>query len=131
MKILTVNSYAKINIGLKIINQRIDSYHNIETVFQEVQFHDIITIKKINDLDSLPIPAWELFPLHNYWKLKYAHGPLSANRYLPMLTSRGCPYACRFCVIPKTNNLKWRARSATHVVDEMEHWFKKLGIREF
>ena len=49
MKILTVNSYAKINIGLKIINQRIDSYHNIETVFQEVQFHDIITIKKINE----------------------------------------------------------------------------------
>ena len=49
MKILTFNSYAKINIGLKIINQRIDSYHNIETVFQEVQFHDIITIKKINE----------------------------------------------------------------------------------
>jgi len=49
LKILTVNSYAKINIGLKIINQRIDSYHNIETVFQEVQFHDIITIKKINE----------------------------------------------------------------------------------
>ena len=49
MKILTLNSYAKINIGLKIINQRIDSYHNIETVFQEVQFHDIITIKKINE----------------------------------------------------------------------------------
>ena len=49
MKILTVNSYAKINIGLKIINQRINSYHNIETVFQEVQFHDIITINKIND----------------------------------------------------------------------------------
>jgi len=49
LKILTVNSYAKINIGLKIINQRINSYHNIETVFQEVQFHDIITINKIND----------------------------------------------------------------------------------
>ena len=49
MKILTVNSYAKINIGLKIINQRIDNYHNIETVFQEVQFHDTITIKKINE----------------------------------------------------------------------------------
>jgi 4-diphosphocytidyl-2-C-methyl-D-erythritol kinase len=49
LKILTVNSYAKINIGLKIINQRINSYHNIETVFQEVQFHDIITINKINE----------------------------------------------------------------------------------
>ena len=49
MKIITLNSYAKINIGLKIINQRIDNYHNIETVFQELQFHDIITIKKIDE----------------------------------------------------------------------------------
>jgi len=49
LKIITLNSYAKINIGLKIINQRIDNYHNIETVFQELQFHDIITIKKIDE----------------------------------------------------------------------------------
>ena len=24
------------------------------------------------DLDQLPFPAWELFPLENYWKLKYS-----------------------------------------------------------
>ena len=47
MKSLKINSYAKINIGLKIINQRNDSYHNIETVFQELQFHDVITFTKI------------------------------------------------------------------------------------
>ena len=47
MKSLKINSYAKINIGLKIINQRNDSYHNIETVFQELQFHDVLTFTKI------------------------------------------------------------------------------------
>ena len=49
MKSLTLNSYAKINIGLKIIDQRNDNYHNIETVFQELQFHDIITLTKTNE----------------------------------------------------------------------------------
>ena len=49
MKSLKINSYAKINIGLKIINQRNDSYHNIETVFQELQFHDVITFTKIKN----------------------------------------------------------------------------------
>ena len=49
MKSLTLNSYAKINIGLKIINQRNDNYHNIETVFQELRFHDIITLTRANE----------------------------------------------------------------------------------
>ena len=110
-----------------------DDLQNIDAIGFKSKKHSAknTTLKKINDLDSLPFPAWDLFPLHNYWKLKYAHGPLSAKRYLPMQTSRGCPYACRFCVIPKTNDLKWRARSATHVVNEMEHWIKKLGVKEF
>jgi anaerobic magnesium-protoporphyrin IX monomethyl ester cyclase len=86
---------------------------------------------KIKNLDSLAFPAWELFPVQNYWKLKYAHGPQTSNKYLPILSSRGCPYSCRFCVIPKTNDLKWRFRTAIHVVDEMEYWLKKWDIKEF
>lgn len=82
-------------------------------------------------LDELAFPAWDLFPLHNYWRLRFAHGPQSAQRYLPLLTSRGCPYACKFCVAPTSNSQKWRARSAKNVVDEMEHHLKKYKVREF
>jgi radical SAM superfamily enzyme YgiQ (UPF0313 family) len=56
----------------------------------------------ISDLDSLPFPAWALFPLENYWNLRFAHGPQTTERYLPLLTSRGCPYPCKFCVAPTT-----------------------------
>ncbi|MCH8087544.1 MAG: hypothetical protein IIC81_06785 [Chloroflexi bacterium] len=28
-----------------------------------------------DELDSLPFPAWDLFPLENYWGLRFAHGP--------------------------------------------------------
>lgn len=86
---------------------------------------------EIADLDSLPFPAWDMFPLENYWHLKYAHGPFETDRYLPLLTSRGCPYSCRFCVIPETNARRWRARSAKNIVDEMEKWQKIYGVREF
>lgn len=85
----------------------------------------------IADLDALPFPAWDLFPLQNYWRLRFAHGPLSSSRYLPLLTSRGCPYPCTFCVVPATNAHRWRPRSAGNVVDEMEQSIRNYGVREF
>ncbi|MBF0387036.1 MAG: B12-binding domain-containing radical SAM protein [Candidatus Omnitrophica bacterium] len=83
------------------------------------------------ELDALPYPAWELFPLANYWRLRFAHGPLTGRRYLPLLTSRGCPYACRFCVTPAVAERHWLGREAAAVVDEMGHWQKTLGVDEF
>lgn len=83
------------------------------------------------ELDQLALPAWDLFPLENYWSLHFAHGPLSDKRYLPLLTSRGCPYPCGFCVVPATNSQKWRPRSAGNVVDEIEFFVKSQGVTEF
>lgn len=86
---------------------------------------------EITDPDKICFPAWELFPLQNYWHMKYAHGPFEADKYLPILTSRGCPYTCKFCVIPEMNQGKWRGRSAKNVVDEMEEYLIKFGVHEF
>ena len=85
----------------------------------------------IYDLDNLPFPNWDKFPLEKYWLLGHAHGPLSSKKYLPILSSRGCPYPCNFCVIPKTNERKWRSRTPKNVVDEIKFWQKKLEIKEF
>jgi anaerobic magnesium-protoporphyrin IX monomethyl ester cyclase len=82
------------------------------------------------ELEELPFPAWDLFPLDGYWNSRYAHGPIETDRILPILTSRGCPYKCSFCVIPAIND-KWRGRSAKDVVDEMEYFYKTLQVREF
>ena len=46
MKSYTIKSYAKVNIGLQILNERPDGYHNINTVFQELDFYDTIELKK-------------------------------------------------------------------------------------
>lgn len=85
----------------------------------------------IQDLDSLPIPDWDQIPLKNYWKLKYAHGPFTTKKYISILTSRGCPYPCRFCIVPETNNRRWRYKSTNKVVDEIEYYLKKYDIKEF
>tara|TARA_B100000686_G_scaffold96794_1_gene103490 strand:- start:162 stop:1643 length:1482 start_codon:yes stop_codon:yes gene_type:complete len=85
----------------------------------------------VDDLDLLNFPSWEDFPLKNYWELGYSHGPLSNKKYLPMLTSRGCPYPCNFCVIPKTNERKWRSRTPKNILNEIKFWQEKLGIKEF
>lgn len=88
-------------------------------------------VGKIKDLDELPFPAWDLFPLKNYWSMSFAHGPLTEKKYMPLLTSRGCPYVCSFCVVPDTNNRKWRFRSAKNVVDEIQHYHDVYGVHEF
>lgn len=47
-------SYAKINIGLKIVRKRADGYHDIETIFKIVSLHDTVTLRK-NDSGDIRI----------------------------------------------------------------------------
>jgi len=79
------------------------------------------------DLDALPFPKWELLPYQRY------ELPRSSTTapvpFLPMLTSRGCPFGCHYCPYPVGQGLPWRYRSARNVVDEIEHLVKDLGIK--
>jgi anaerobic magnesium-protoporphyrin IX monomethyl ester cyclase len=77
-----------------------------------------------------PIPAWELLNLQGYWSLPYSHGP-KTPKYLPVLTSRGCPYPCDFCVVPETNNRRWRGNDPEQVVDELITLRDRFDVRDF
>jgi len=69
---LLLKSKAKVNIGLQIRDRRPDGYHTIHTLFQELDFHDIITLEKResgcgfssnvdwlkNDDSNLCVKAW-------------------------------------------------------------------------
>ena len=39
---LTRNSYAKVNIGLKVLEKRPDGYHELDTYFHLIDLHDVI-----------------------------------------------------------------------------------------
>lgn len=94
---------------------------NGKTIANKIEF--------IQDLDKFPRPAWELFPVQNYWDLGYSHGPVT-GKFLPVLTSRGCPYDCAFCVVPSTNFRRWRFRSAKNIVSEIKYFVEKFCISE-
>ncbi|MBN1464604.1 4-(cytidine 5'-diphospho)-2-C-methyl-D-erythritol kinase [candidate division KSB1 bacterium] len=46
---MQLNSYAKINIGLRIVSKRLDGFHNIETFFQQIDLHDTLCIETAED----------------------------------------------------------------------------------
>jgi hypothetical protein len=77
-----------------------------------------------------PVPAWDLVNLAGYWSLPYAHGP-KTPRYLPVLTSRGCPYPCDFCVVPETNDRRWRGNSPEQVVEEFIALRDRFAVHDF
>jgi len=66
----------------------------------------------IQNLDQLPYPAYKFFPLRKY--------RLFGKLILPIISSRGCPFRCTFCLAPRMAGKKFRARSPKNVVDELE-----------
>ena len=69
---MELKSKAKINIGLHVLGKRQDGYHNIKTIFKEINFFDLIEIKEskkficdiniegINQKDNFCTKAFEL-----------------------------------------------------------------------
>ena len=56
------------------------------------------------DLDSLPVPAWDLLPNKRYWAVSRPHGGdferlHNEVRYGQLMTSLGCPFHCAYCHI--------------------------------
>lgn len=49
MNTLTLNSYAKLNLYLEVLNKRKDNYHNIKTIFERIDLADKIILKSRRD----------------------------------------------------------------------------------
>ena len=85
--------------------------------------------KRKRDINSIPFPAWDLFPLHNYPK------PISKENYdgitLPLLATRGCPFRCTFCTSPDMWGTRYFMRSPESVVAEMEYCMINFGVECF
>ena len=82
--------------------------------------HEGATIKNklrpiLTDLDSLPLPAWDLIDIEQYKNAWKKHGYFSVN----LATTRGCPYKCNWCAKPIYGN-RYNSRSPEHVVKEIQ-----------
>lgn len=74
--------------------------------------------KPIKDLDTIPFPARHLVEKYNYGKIGGIY--ISKPKVTSILTSRGCPFRCRYCEIPTLNYYSYRERSVKNVVREIE-----------
>lgn len=73
----------------------------------------------IDNLDDLSAPDKRMIDLHRY----YQKGAI--------MTGRGCPNSCIFCSCGAFCGAKYRARSVSHIIDEIKESIKHFGISEF
>lgn len=77
----------------------------------------------IANLDDLPLPRHELLPWQKY------RAPLVGGPYTFLVSSRGCPAACRFCIKHVSYGTSVRFRSPENVLAEIEQLIR-LGITD-
>jgi len=83
----------------------------------------------IEDIDTIPFPARHLLPLERYIeKVKKSISNMRPSTFV--ITSRGCPYNCRFCSIKSVWGRSWRYHSPKRVVEEIEYVVKEYRVRE-
>lgn len=85
---------------------------------------------RIQSVDEIPLPAWDLVPLANYLDNGLSYG-VDRGRSMPMLATRGCPYQCTFCSNPEMWTTRWYPRDPGLVLDEMAMYQEKYGATNF
>jgi magnesium-protoporphyrin IX monomethyl ester (oxidative) cyclase len=85
------------------------------------------------DPRRLPLPAWELVDLEQYWSAGLADYEINTKgykRFLITMTSRGCPHECYFCTAPLMSDKRFRRKEIDEVIAEIRHYRDAYGINE-
>jgi radical SAM superfamily enzyme YgiQ (UPF0313 family) len=85
--------------------------------------------QRITKLDDLPLPARHLLPMEEYkspFLVKVGGKP-----YTALMTSRGCPFRCKYCA----SSAMWNGRATYHspekVIEELVSVKEEFGIKYF
>lgn len=87
--------------------------------------------RRRRDVDAIPWPAWHHFKVETYHRHRFVGGVYSGELTIPVLATRGCPYQCTYCSAPTMWTPLWIARDPVRVVDEIEHYARTYGARNF
>jgi anaerobic magnesium-protoporphyrin IX monomethyl ester cyclase len=83
----------------------------------------------IENLDIVPFPAKDLLPIHKYFLPPTKR--IRSERATNMVTSRGCPYNCRFCMAKTMWTRRTRLRSVQNVLEEINVNVEQYKLDEF
>ncbi len=78
----------------------------------------------VEDIDDLPVPAYDLFPIEFYRLYRVPHAT-NTDMVMPVLSGRGCHFKCAFCY---RMDKGLRIRSSAAVVDEIKYLNERWGI---
>ena len=83
------------------------------------------TRPRIDDLDSLPFPDYNLVDLSKYGD------PISnlySKKFAPLVTSRGCPYSCTFCASKTIFGQTTKFRSVENIKAELKYLKENFNV---
>jgi radical SAM superfamily enzyme YgiQ (UPF0313 family) len=79
------------------------------------------------DIDRIPMPAYDLFPMDHYALYRFPNISRS-ERSMPVLSGRGCTFKCNFCY---RMDKGFRPRSAENILEEIRHLHETYRITYF
>jgi len=97
---------------------------------QGIAFRDGDTVRinirrpLIEDINSLPFPAYHKFPIE-YYRLSRDHRCTNSDFLMPVLSGRGCKFRCNFCY---RMDKGLRPRSNASIIEEIRFLKKEYGI---
>lgn len=90
--------------------------------------------KPIENLDALPLPAWDLIDMQRYMKNWFQLDSINPNlKGVSIIASRGCPFQCTFCQpsLDKIFGKGIRIRSPESIIKEIKAVIEKYNINAF
>ena len=78
----------------------------------------------IDNIDSIPFPAYHLFPIDYYRLLRMPHA-MNNDFVMPVLSGRGCTFKCNFCYRMDEG---FRPRGNESILEEIAMLKKDYGI---
>ena len=83
-------------------------------------------LKLIEDIDSIPFPTRHLVNKYNYGK---EYNPnIKKGEFTSIITSRGCPFNCKFCSRNSISMKTFRRRSTKNILEEIKN-LSKMGYK--
>ncbi|MBU0758533.1 MAG: B12-binding domain-containing radical SAM protein [Nanoarchaeota archaeon] len=89
------------------------------------RFVKTIQNRVVRNLDKLPLPLWEIFPMERYTTCIKGYNQKEEEKSFFVISSRGCVNRCNFCYRMEAGI---RLRSIKSVVEELSILYNKYGV---
>jgi len=114
----------------KLLEQEFKNLNNIDGIIYRCRDDTKIVLKQVNlnfvNIDILPFP--------DHFGIDYSKYRPSIHRnvgfpFAVMITSRGCPFSCKYCGTQTIFGKSVRFRSVENVIEEVEHLIDNFKVQ--